>query len=79
MENGFGRQEITSGYMFILAAGPLPWTSSSAQRCDVLSITEVENIAASNTGKEAIWLACLELRLGHYMLHADCMCHIIST
>ena len=53
----------TSGYLYVLAGGPVTWTSQR-QRIVALSTTEAEYIAASQATKEAIWLRRLLMDLG---------------
>ncbi|UYV79065.1 hypothetical protein LAZ67_17000981, partial [Cordylochernes scorpioides] len=48
----------TSGYIFLLAGGPVTWTSQR-QSVVALSTTEAEYIAASMASREAVWLKLL--------------------
>jgi hypothetical protein len=48
----------TSGYVFLLANGPITWKSQKQQTV-ALSSTEAEYIALSQTVKECIWLRSL--------------------
>ena len=52
--NGTKHQSI-SGYMFMIAGGPISW-SSRKQPITALSITEAEYIAAAEAAKQAVWL-----------------------
>lgn len=54
----------TSGYIFILAGGPISWLSQR-QRAVALSTTKAEYVAASLATREAIWLRTLLNNLGH--------------
>jgi hypothetical protein len=49
------KQHSTSGYVFILASGPVSW-SSRKQPITATSSSEAEYIAAANAAKQAIWL-----------------------
>eukprot|EP00253_Pinus_taeda_P016646 PITA_16646 len=49
------KRRSTSGYVFIVAGGAIPWMSK-LQNIVALSTTDVEYIAASHACKEAIWL-----------------------
>ncbi|KMQ91779.1 integrase core domain protein [Lasius niger] len=60
----------TTGYIFILADGPITWTSQR-QKMVTLSTTEAEYIAAATAAKEAIWLKRLLLDFGHDCTNAS--------
>ncbi|XP_033230350.1 secreted RxLR effector protein 161-like [Belonocnema kinseyi] len=45
----------TTGYVFMLAGGPITW-SSQRQKLVTLSTTETEYFAAATATKEAVWL-----------------------
>ena len=49
------KQRSTSGYVFILARGPVSW-SSRKQPIMATSSSEAEYIAAADATKQAIWL-----------------------
>lgn len=61
----------TTGYTFILAGGPVSWTSRR-QKLVTLSTTEAEYVAAAAAAKEAIWLRKLLSDLG-------CQCQSATT
>ena len=46
---------LTSGYVFIIAGGPVSWMSRK-QPLTALSTTEAEYIAAADAAKQVIWL-----------------------
>lgn len=48
----------TSGYISILANGPITWCSQR-QKCVARSTTEAEYVAASNAAREIVWLRAL--------------------
>ena len=49
------KRRSTSGYIFMLAGGPVSW-SSRKQPITALSSTEAEYIAAADGAKQAVWL-----------------------
>jgi hypothetical protein len=49
------KKRSTSGYIFMLAGGPVSW-SSRKQPITALSSTEAEYIAAADGAKQAVWL-----------------------
>lgn len=53
----------TTGFVFLLAGGPVTWTSQR-QKIVALSTTESEYVAAASAAKEAIWLRKLLDGLG---------------
>jgi hypothetical protein len=53
-----------SGYIFMLAGGPISWASKK-QSAPTLSSTEAELVAAVSCGQEAIYLRRLLKELGH--------------
>ncbi|MCO5606574.1 hypothetical protein L7F22_060762 [Adiantum nelumboides] len=67
-------RKFTSGYVFIVASGPVLW-ASRLQPCTALSTTEAEYMAATEAAKEALWLSRLVGDLGMAldapMLHCD--------
>ena len=48
-------QKSTSGYVFTYGNGAISWRSK-IKECTTLSTTKVEYMAASNAGKEVVWL-----------------------
>jgi hypothetical protein len=56
-------RKSTSGFVFMLGGAAVSW-SSKKQTTVALSSTEAEYIAASNAGKEALWLRRLLTDLG---------------
>ena len=50
----YGRKS-TYGYLFTFVGGAISW-KSKLQKCVVLSTTEVEYIAATEAGKEILWI-----------------------
>ena len=68
------KRRSTSGYVFIFTGGAVFWRSC-LQNCTSMSTTEAEYIVASETWKEAIWLAQLVGDLGNFVevptLHCD--------
>jgi len=53
----------TTGYVFMLAYGPITW-SSQRQKSVTLSTTEAEYVAAAAAAKEAVWLRKLMNDIG---------------
>ncbi|OQD68932.1 hypothetical protein PENPOL_c002G03309 [Penicillium polonicum] len=53
----------TSGFVFMMAGGPISWTSKK-QSCVALSTTESEYIAEALATQEAIWLRQLLTEIG---------------
>jgi transposase InsO family protein len=49
------KHRSTSGYVFIIAGGPVSW-SSRKQPITALSTTEAEYVAAAEAAKQAVWL-----------------------
>ena len=49
------KNRSTSGYVFIIAGGPVSW-GSRKQPITATSTTEAEYIAAADAGKQAIWI-----------------------
>ena len=49
------RSRSTSGYVFVLAGGPISW-SSRKQPITALSTSEAEYVAAADGAKQAVWL-----------------------
>lgn len=56
-------RKSTSGYMFILAGGPVSWKSKK-QTCVSLSTAEAEYVALASASQEAIWIGKLLDQLG---------------
>lgn len=51
-------RKSTSGYISILANGPITWCSQR-QKCVARSTTEAEYVVASNAAQEVVWLRAL--------------------
>lgn len=56
-------RKSTSGYVFVLATGPVAW-QSRLQKIQAMSTCEAEYIATADAAKEALWLRQLLLDLG---------------
>lgn len=56
----------TSGYMFLLAGGPITWRSQK-QKSVALSTAEAEYMALSSASQEVIWLRNLMLSCGQVL------------
>ena len=67
-------RKSTSGYLFTFAGGAISW-QSKLQKCVSLSTTEAEYIAATEAGKEMLWmkgsLQELDLKQKDYIIHCD--------
>jgi hypothetical protein len=48
-------RKSTSGFLFTFAEGAISW-QSKLQKCVPLSTTEAEYIAATESGKEILWM-----------------------
>uniref|UniRef100_A0A3Q7HQM3 Reverse transcriptase Ty1/copia-type domain-containing protein n=1 Tax=Solanum lycopersicum TaxID=4081 RepID=A0A3Q7HQM3_SOLLC len=55
MEGDLDNRKSTTGYLFTFSGGAISW-QSKLQKCVALSTTEAEYIAATEAGKEMIWL-----------------------
>eukprot|EP00253_Pinus_taeda_P026977 PITA_26977 len=67
------KRRSTTGYVFTLASGAISWMSK-LQETVVLSTTEAEYIAASDTSKEAIWLKDLIDEIGRTQEKVNVLC-----
>ena len=56
-------RKSTSGFLFTFAGGAISW-QSKLQKCVALSTTEAEYIAATEAGKEMLWMKRFLLELG---------------
>ena len=63
----------TSGFLFTFAGGAISW-QSKLQKCVALSTTEAEYIAATEAGKEMVWLKRFLLELGLKQLNYVIFC-----
>jgi hypothetical protein len=67
-------RKSTSGFLFTFAWGAISW-QSKLQKCVALSTTEAEYIAATEAGKEMLWmkrfLQDLGLKQDEYVVHCD--------
>uniref|UniRef100_A0A2N9FFW3 Integrase catalytic domain-containing protein n=1 Tax=Fagus sylvatica TaxID=28930 RepID=A0A2N9FFW3_FAGSY len=67
-------KKSTSGFLFTFARGAVSW-QSKLQKCVALSTTEAEYIAATEAGKEMLWmkrfLQDLGLKQDEYVVHCD--------
>uniref|UniRef100_A0A2N9IAG3 CCHC-type domain-containing protein n=1 Tax=Fagus sylvatica TaxID=28930 RepID=A0A2N9IAG3_FAGSY len=67
-------RKSTSGFLFTFARGAVSW-QSKLQKCVALSTTEAEYIAATEAGKEMLWmkrfLQDLGLKQDEYVVHCD--------
>ncbi|MCO5602098.1 hypothetical protein L7F22_056226 [Adiantum nelumboides] len=72
------KRRSTSGYVFTLAGGAIPW-QSQLQDCITQSTTEAEYVAANEACKEAIWLGRLVVDLGIKVEMPDLYCDTQSA
>ena len=56
-------RKSTTGYFFTFSGGAISW-QSKLQKCVTLSTTEAEYIAATEAGKEMVWLKQFLQELG---------------
>uniref|UniRef100_A0A2N9HLW0 Integrase catalytic domain-containing protein n=1 Tax=Fagus sylvatica TaxID=28930 RepID=A0A2N9HLW0_FAGSY len=67
-------RKSTSGFLFTFAWGAVSW-QSKLQKCVALSTTKAEYIAATEAGKEMLWmkrfLQDLGLKQDEYVVHCD--------
>uniref|UniRef100_A0A2N9IIJ6 Integrase catalytic domain-containing protein n=1 Tax=Fagus sylvatica TaxID=28930 RepID=A0A2N9IIJ6_FAGSY len=67
-------RKSTSGFLFTFVGGAVSW-QSKLQKCVALSTTEAEYIAATEAGKEILWmkrfLQDLGLKQDEYVVHCD--------
>ena len=61
--NNLDTRKSTSAYIFLLAGGPVNWSSKSQSRI-AQSTTEAEYTALNHAGREAIWLRNLSQEIG---------------
>jgi len=59
-----GNRKSISGYMFIIAGGPVSWKSRK-QDTVALSTAEAEYIALSSAAQECVWMRRLSMELGN--------------
>ncbi|KAH0685102.1 hypothetical protein KY289_022854 [Solanum tuberosum] len=74
MAGDLDNRKSTTGYLFTFSGGAISW-QSKLQKCVALSTTEAEYIAATEAGKEMIWLKRffqeLELQQMEYVVYCD--------
>ena len=74
MAGDIDNRKSTTGYLFTFSGGAISW-QSKLQKCVALSTTEAEYIAATETGKEMIWLKRFLQELGlhqkEYAVYCD--------
>ena len=74
MAGDLDNSKSTTGYLFTFSGGVISW-QSKLQKCVALSRTEVEYIAATEAGKEMIWLKRflqeLDLNQMEYIVYCD--------
>lgn len=73
MAGDLDHRKSTSGYVFTFAGGAVSW-QSKLQKCVALSTTEAEYIAATEAGKELLWLVRFLLELGMQQEDAIVFC-----
>ena len=56
-------RKSTSGYLFTFVVGAISW-QSKLQKCVALSTTEAKYIAATEAGKEIVWIKVFFHRTG---------------
>jgi hypothetical protein len=71
-------RKSTTGYVFILAGGPICWRSM-IQSTVVMSTTKVEYIAVIEAAKEALWLTSLVKELSILQVGISLYCDIQSV
>ena len=68
------KRKSATGYLFTFSWGAISW-QSKLQKCVALSTTEAEYIAATEAGKEMIWLKRFLQELGlnqmEYIVYCD--------
>jgi hypothetical protein len=57
------KRKSVSGYVFMLAGGPVSWKSRK-QTCIATSSNEAEYVAASEAAKQAVWIRRLMIDMG---------------
>ena len=65
MAGDLDNRKSTTGYLFTFSGGVISW-QSKLQKCVALSTTEAEYIAATEVGKEMVWLKLFLQELGLY-------------
>ena len=74
MAGDLDNRKSTTGYLFTFSGGAISW-QSKLQKCVALSTTEAEYIAATEAGKEMIWLKRFLQELGlnqmEYIVYCD--------
>jgi ATP-binding cassette subfamily B (MDR/TAP) protein 1 len=73
MAGDLDHRKSTSGYVFTFAGGAVSW-QSKLQKCVALSTIEAEYIAATEAGKELLWLVRFLLELGMQQEDAIVFC-----
>lgn len=63
MAGDLDNRKSTTGYLFTFSRGDISW-QSKLQKCVTLSTTEAEYIAATEAGKEMVWLKLFLQELG---------------
>ena len=74
MAGDLDERKSTSGYLFTFSGGAISW-QSRLQKCVSLSTTEAEYVAATEAGKEMLWLKRFFQELGvqqeEYIVYYD--------
>ena len=74
MAGDLDNRKSSTGYLFTFSGGAISW-QSKLQKCVALSTTEAEYIAATEAGKEMIWLKRFLQELGlnqmEYIVYCD--------
>ena len=74
MAGDLDERKSTSGYLFTFSGGAISW-QSRLQKCVSLSTTEAEYVAATEAGKEMLWLKRFFQELGvqkeEYVVYCD--------
>ena len=70
-------RKYTIGFLFTFAGGAISW-QSKLQKCVALSTTEAEYIAATEAGKEMLWMKRFLLELGLRQLTHRCKVSLVT-